>query len=300
MRILFILLALGLVGCQTGGFDPYKAELKGLTGLVEPEESLDDRLFKVYFYPSLSLPEKFDWRDKGLVKVKNQRNCGGCWAFATVSILEDIIKIKQGKERDLSEQYLINCNEEGWNCRRGGWFAHDYHMSKGVEGAVKESQFPYVARDGQCKSGLIPVERIIDWNYIEENPEQIKHAIYNYGPVATSVYVNSAFQNYRRGVFRNCSDRQVNHAVTLVGWGPGYWIMKNSWGPNWGEDGYMRIEFGCNNIGYRSNFIVYDDSPPDPPEPDPDPQPDPEPDPLPPKPWYCNYTCAWSCAKYCR
>ncbi len=97
------------------------------------------------------LPDAFDWRDvDGVTSVKNQASCGSCWAFGTVGPLECNIKIKDGIEVDLSEQWLVSCNRDGWGCG-GGWWAHDYHEWKddpcdGV-GAVLEEYFPYQALD---------------------------------------------------------------------------------------------------------------------------------------------------------
>jgi hypothetical protein len=90
--------------------------------------------------------------------------------------------------------------------------------------------------------------------------DAIKNAIYNYGPVAAAVCVDRYFQAYTGGIFTDpVPCRQVNHAIVLVGWDDagGYWILRNSWGTSWGEQGYMRIAYGTSQVGYAANYVVY-------------------------------------------
>ncbi len=221
-----------------------------------------------------NLPDEFDWRDIGGVDyttpIKNQGSCGSCWAFATVAPLECNIKYTEGSTVDLSEQWLVSCNQDGWGCN-GGWWAHDYHQWKtdpcGDTGAVLEQHCPYTASDSSCDCPYPHSYVIQDWSFIgsEYNiptVDAIKQAIIDYGPVSVAVTVNSAFQAYTGGIFNDCSSEQVNHAVTLVGWDDtqgsnGVWFLRNSWGGGWGEDGYMRIAYGCSNIGYSACYVNY-------------------------------------------
>jgi len=208
----------------------------------------------------LGLPTAYDARDYGLVSpVKNQGSCGSCWAFSTVEALESRILKDGGPVTDLSEQYLVSCNDDGWGCN-GGWFAHDYHVK---DGAVYESCRPYTASDTACQCTCSHPYKLTGWYYINgqnsvPSTDSIKNAIYNYGPVACAVYVDSGFQYYSSGVFNGTASGQVNHAVFLVGWNDagGYWIMKNSWGTGWGESGYMRIAYGSQLIGYAANYLT--------------------------------------------
>jgi C1A family cysteine protease len=231
------------------------------------------------------LPGSFNWCDQnGCTPVKNQGNCGSCWAFATAGPLESLIKINDGVTVDLSEQYLVSCNIDGWGCD-GGFWAHDYHewkMAGGESeaGAVLESNFPYASRDVACNPPHPKAYRIDSWQYVCPNctptTAQLKQAIYEHGPLSVSVCVNDAFQNYSGGIFSGpgCSD--LNHGVVLVGWndGDGCWIMRNSWSSAWGEDGYMRIKYGVSGIGSYAAYVAYGDAPN--PDPDPEPQPDPQ------------------------
>ena len=222
--------------------------------------------------PVLGLPASFNWcASGGCTSVKDQGRCGSCWAFSTVGALESNIRIQDGATRDLAEQYLLSCNTDGWSCG-GGWWAHDYHLSKippgePDAGAVYETDFPYVASAVACNPPHTHHEKIVSWAYV--GPEEgipsvaaIKQAIYDHGPLSAAVCVGSAFQSYSGGVFQTneCSD--VNHAVLLVGWDDtqgtsGIWYLKNSWGPSWGESGYMRIGYGISQVGYSANYIVY-------------------------------------------
>jgi hypothetical protein len=238
---------------------------------------------------SEDIPSSFDWKEEAnkLPEVKSQGACGSCWAFATVGALECAIRIWDGKIVDLSEQYLVSCATEFNGCR-GGYFAHDHHVNPG---AVYEADFPYQGIDyNGCNAQSCGLEKVVckdytyvykieDWAYIEcknclPSVDAIKQAILDYGPVSVAVYVDSKFHSYTGGIFDSDADGSVNHAVVLVGWkddlnvkNGGYWILRNSWGPGWGEAGYMRIAYGCNNVGYAASFIEYKpgQSPPSPP-----------------------------------
>ena len=226
--------------------------------------------------PNLGLPEAFNWCDNGgCTPIRNQGGCGSCWAFGTVAPLESNIKIKSGVEENLAEQYLVSCNTNGWGCG-GGWWAHDYHWWKippgeSEAGAVLEEEFPYQANDVPC-CGPCPFSHpyeIDSWSWVGGGSgippvEDLKQAIYTYGPVSSAICAGSAFGSYGGGIFETdetCSFG-VNHAIALVGWDDnqgtnGVWILRNSWGTGWGESGYMRIGYGVSNVGYSANYIVY-------------------------------------------
>jgi len=242
-----------------------------LCGFVVPDNWKETARFESFANRQLVLPERFDWRDSiALPPIKDQGHCGSCWAFATVGALECNIKIRDGFDVDLSEQYLVSCNSDGWSCS-GGFFAHDYHQWKpdlcGDSGAVLEEDFPYEAANATCGCPYPHQYYIEDWAYLTEREDlpsvaAIKQAIVEYGPVSVAVAVTSSFQAYTGGVFNACSGNWRNHAVVLVGWDDnqgenGVWFMRNSWGPGWGEDGYMRIQYNCSSIGWGACFIEY-------------------------------------------
>jgi predicted secreted protein len=230
--------------------------------------------------PGLMLPTSFNWCDLGgCTPIKDQGACGSCWAFGTVGPLESKIKLLDGFQEDLSEQYLVSCNTDNWGCCGGDW-AHDYHLSKippseSETGAVMEAAFPYGSALIDCADPEVPCSgpythpyKIDGWAYV--GPEDgvpsgadIKQAIYDHGPVSVAICVGSAFAGYTGGVFQTneTCDEVVNHGVVLVGWNGthGAWILRNSWGATWGESGYMRIKYGTSNVGYSANYIFYNE-----------------------------------------
>ena len=242
-----------------------------LCGLIVPDNWKEKGRFESLANGQMDLPTHFDWRDTiPMPPIRDQGYCGSCWAFGTVGALECNIKIRDGVDVDLSEQYLVSCNTDGWGCH-GGYFAHDYHQWKpdmcGDSGAVLEEYFPYTASDEVCDCPYPRLYYIDNWAYLTELEDlpsvaSIKQAIMQYGPVSVCVTVTSAFQAYTGGVFNACSDLMRNHIVVLVGWDDnqgqnGVWFLRNSWGPDWGEDGYMRIEYNCSHIGWGACFIEY-------------------------------------------
>ena len=216
----------------------------------------------------LTLPTSYNWCDHNVcTPVKDQGSCGSCWAFGTVAPLESAIRRTDGATRDISEQYLVSCNSEGWGCN-GGWWAHDYHLSKKPAGqpeagSVYEANFPYTATKSPCNPPYTSREKITGWAYIAGHSipsvAAVKQAIYDHGPVAVVVCVNNDFQRYSSGIFTGASCTDRNHGVVLVGWNDAdqYWVLRNSWGTNWGENGYMRIRYGVSQVGYAANYINY-------------------------------------------
>ncbi|MBN2562949.1 MAG: hypothetical protein JXQ75_18655 [Phycisphaerae bacterium] len=257
--------------------------LDELCGLVEPEGWRDEAPFDPCT-PRDDPPAYFDWRNHssgGCPPARNQGGCGSCWAFATVGPLECNILIQLGLTVDLSEQWLVSCNSDGWSCG-GGWWAHNYHEWKtdpcGGTGSVYEADFPYVAANAMC-SCPYPHDFVIDdWAFVGSSGSvpsvsSMKQAILDHGPITVGVRANSAMQAYGGGIFNGCSTGSINHGVVLVGWDNnqgsyGVWFMRNSWGTGWGENGgYMRIPYGCSSIGYAACYVVadlVDDSPPSP------------------------------------
>ncbi len=229
-----------------------------------------------------ALPGRFNWCEQGKCPpVRDQRQCGSCWAFATVGVIESVTRITHGANTDFSEQFFISCNYQGWGCS-GGWWPLDMAVDRRVHGEsmagpVGEWNFPYTASDGSCNGPYVHRWQGKAWGYV--NPvnrysvpdvNQIKQAIYSYGPVVVAVATGYAFHTYTGGVFQTneaSSPDVIDHAVVLVGWDDagGYWIARNSWGPDWGEhwsgqrrngdNGYMRIKYGISNIGFAAAYL---------------------------------------------
>jgi hypothetical protein len=244
-----------------------------LCGAVEPP----DWRLRARFDPCTprrDLPPAFDWRTlPGFPAIRDQGGCGSCWAFAATGAMECAILIDQGLSLNLAEQWLVSCTNAG-DCG-GGWAIEAYEFVRcngrqdpcGGNGVVLESDFPYVAYNAPCNCPYPHPFCLDSWAAI--GPEwhtpsvaQIKQAILDHGPVSTSVCTNSPFYAYGGGIFNACTDGPVDHDVVLVGWddnqGPaGVWILRNSWGPGWGESGYMRIAYGCSRIGYGAAYVEY-------------------------------------------
>jgi len=222
-----------------------------------------------------SLPAALDWcAQGGCTPIKNQGQCGSCWAFATTGVVESSIVLHDGVTRDLAEQYLVSCNTQAWGCD-GGSAAFDYFVWRAPSlepgaGAVYEPDFPYVAVDAPCNSPYSHHEKLASWAYVggsSPSVAAIKQAIYDHGPVWATVCAGSAFQRYRSGIFQteessSCQPYYANHAVVLVGWDDGQgtngvWLLRNSWGTAWGEGGTMRIAYGVSNVGRYAAYVVY-------------------------------------------
>ena len=243
-----------------------KIPLEKLCGLKEPVEwekkGIYDKSMETIsaemVTEKIALPQSFDWRTYGKVTgVRDQGNCGSCWDFATIGSYEGAIAVFLNRSVNLSEQYILDCNSHNYNCM-GGWWVFD-DLKNGVP---LETCYPYTAVKGSCKQTCPKFYPLENWYYVGgggmPSIDAIKYAIYNYGPVAAAVYVNSYFHNYTGGIFNACTTGNVNHGVVLVGWNDigGYWILKNSWGTNWGEMGYMRIKYECCKIGYAAAYGI--------------------------------------------
>ena len=235
------------------------------------------------------LPAKFDWRDKGLTPIRDQGNCGSCWAFSLTATLADNIKLRGLGDLNLAEQLLVSCDDENSGCG-GGWLGFHYFKKNG---STLEENFPYTASNQRCKA--VPfIHKIQDWKYIQSEDgipaiETLKRVIYTWGPVTVAVSASGDFMNYDSGIYNGNSSGSINHAVNLVGWDDTaavkHWVMRNSWGTGWGDNGWMKIAYGAKKIGYGGTYIMYNDKELTPVDPTPPPPPPPPPGPTPSLPW---------------
>lgn len=235
-------------------------------------------------------PATLDWRNVNgtsyVSPVKNQGGCGSCWAFATTAGLESQYMLDMnGMPIDLSEQILVSCSGAG-SCS-GGSSATASNFIRDV-GLPLESCFKYTATNNSCSNACpdwqLNTHRITGWHRASSTTitvNDIKNALYAYGPVITTMYVYSDFYYYRSGVYSYTSGSYVGaHAVLTVGYDDERqaFIVKNSWGSGWGEAGYFMIAY--NEVGGTSRFgystLVYDGYG-DNPNPSPNPSPTPPP-----------------------
>ncbi|KAI4343018.1 hypothetical protein MLD38_027568 [Melastoma candidum] len=190
------------------------------------------------------IPETMDWRSKGAVTpIRDQGRCGSCWAFSAVAAIEGITKIKTGKLTPLSVKQLVDCDHGNKGCD-GGLESPAFKYVKDNGGLMAEDSYPYNEEDGTCDLRGTPVAKITGYEYVTKNDEKaLLKAVANQ-PVSIAVD-GTLLQLYRRRVFNGPCHTDLNHAITAVGYGTEgrkkYWLMKNSWGEDWGEDGYLRI-----------------------------------------------------------
>lgn len=203
-----------------------------------------------YNFTDIIVPFSVDWRKEDAVTdVKNQGHCGGCWAFSTTGSIEGLIAIKTGSLFNISEQQLIDCSVEGNHGCEGGIMEYGYKYVINNKGLCSEKEYPYIGQDGQCQS-CKNVVSIDNYSDITPNDEKVLKRAVAQQPVSVAIQANlSSFQLYSGGVYSdpNCGDK-LDHGVLVVGYGHDlihgmdYWLIKNSWGPYWGEDGYIRIQ----------------------------------------------------------
>lgn len=220
------------------------------------------------------LPSSFDWREKGAVtNVKIQGVCGSCWAFSTTGAVEGANFLATGKLVNLSEQQLLDCDhtcdavkkEECNNGCRGGLMTNAYNYLMQSGGLMEEKSYPYTGRQGECKFDEEKIAvRVTNFTVIPLDEQQMMANLVHRGPLA--VGLNAAFmQTYIKGLSCPliCPRKWINHGVLLVGYGARgysilrlgfkpYWIIKNSWGKQWGEQGYYRLCRGHNICGIDS------------------------------------------------
>lgn len=207
-------------------------------------------------------PPSLDWRQRGVVTpVKNQGQCGSCWAFSTTGCLESHWAIRRRELVLLSEQQLVDCAGafDNHGCQ-GGLPSYAFEYIKHNGGIVSSKAYPYTAKDEECKFNPVDVVAKTrgSHNITEYAEDEILEAVATVGPVAIGYEVVSDFRLYKNGVYQSKDCKQgpmdVNHAVLIVGYGTTaagvpYWIVKNSWGVEFGMEGYFWMLRGANMCG---------------------------------------------------
>jgi C1A family cysteine protease len=203
-----------------------------------------------------------DWTARGAVTpVKNQERCGGCWAFAATGALEGALFLKTGKLVSLSEQMLVDCDTADSGCSGGSmesafaWVGGN--GSGGGHGLCAEAAYPYTAQTGKCRSAELcsPLPSLTKLSYVDvAASDAALTAALTEQPVAVGIEADTqGFQFYSSGVFSSSAcGTNLDHGVLAVGFAPAsvstgvpaYYKLKNSWGPAWGEAGYVRVEKG--------------------------------------------------------
>ncbi|AEN03980.1 cathepsin-like cysteine proteinase [Helicoverpa assulta nucleopolyhedrovirus] len=209
--------------------------------------------------PNIRLPDYYDWRDTNKVTpIKDQGVCGSCWAFVAIGNIESQYAIRHNKLIDLSEQQLLDCDEVDLGCN-GGLMHLAFQELLLMGGVETEADYPYQGSEQMCTldNRKIAVKLNSCFKYDIRDENKLKELVYTTGPVAIAVDAMDII-NYRRGILNQCHIYDLNHAVLLIGWGiennVPYWIIKNSWGEDWGENGYLRVRRNVNACGLLNEF----------------------------------------------
>jgi len=200
-----------------------------------------------------ALPTSFDSRKKGWIPaIRNQGQCGSCWAFSTVATVAASHAKKKGKSPlVLSEQQLVDCDTSCNGCS-GGLASKGLNYAK--KGLMLLSDYPYKATQGSCRFDASKTKvKVVTIGGVVTTVSAIKNAVYESGIVTAPIDCNKLY-SYGNGIMdgSGCSS-STNHFVNIIGWGVSgsteYWIVRNSWGTSWGESGYFRIVTGSNACG---------------------------------------------------
>jgi len=238
--------------------DMLKTEVSSKMNGFKPSDKIEatGTFAKLDSEVAAALDETVDWRTKGMVTaVKNQGQCGSCWAFSTTGSFEGQHAKKSGNLVSLSEQQLVDCSTQNNGCQ-GGLMDYAFQYIRQVGGLETEADYPYYAQNRNCEfdqsrvaaslTGFVDVTR--------GDEEALKQAVATVGPVSVAIDAShSSFQSYRSGVYYegSCSSSRLDHGVLVVGYGTesgrDYWLVKNSWAASWGEAGYIKMIRNQNN-----------------------------------------------------
>lgn len=228
--------------------------------IISPKEMIVNK--------TLEVPAFLDWRDHGaLTKVKDQKKCGSCYAFAVTGAVEAHHFLKTGQLLELSEQQIVDCSIDSEGCNGGHvGLAYTYLINNGI---VNSTDYPYEAKEEECqliKKGIKKTDvKVYGYASFFGDEDELAKALFEFGPMSVVFDVSpKSLYFYKEGIYDDpkCDKNSPNHAALLMGYGHDdktdldYWLVKNSWGEEWGENGYIRIVRNKKMCGI-SNYLNF-------------------------------------------
>uniref|UniRef100_A0A8C2GBR4 Cathepsin O n=1 Tax=Cyprinus carpio TaxID=7962 RepID=A0A8C2GBR4_CYPCA len=248
---------------QFSDLSPQQFKERYLTALAETAPNFDPSRSGIQV--KMNYPLKFDWRDHGVVgPVRNQESCGGCWAFSVVEAIETVSAKDGGKLQQLSVQQVIDCSYENKGCSGGYPVRTLDWLAQTKLKLVNEADYPFKDKAGICQYFPLSHSGVAVRNYsvydFSGQEEVMMSVLVEAGPLVVIVDAIS-WQDYLGGIIQHhCSSHNANHAVLITGYDTTgevpHWIVRNSWGTSWGDNGYAYIKIGNDMCGIADNVAA--------------------------------------------
>jgi len=235
-----------------------QADWKGYLNRSSARDTTDSPpVLGVHSHDGSELATSVNWVTAGAVTgVKDQGQCGGCWSFSATGGLEGGNNIASGRLTSLAEQQFLDCDTSDSGCG-GGLEYQGWNFFKSTnQGICTESSYPYTARNGNCKQSSCSIGlaagSIAGVTHVKTGSASALQSALNSRPVSIGIQADqNAFQFYKSGILTGNCGTQLDHSVLAVGYDAtdSYWLVKNSWGASWGEQGYVKLSMSGDKCG---------------------------------------------------